>query len=281
MSPLSRVARGLSIVADGLEVLLRNPLLLALPAVAALGEMVALAVVGLWLGALVGLAVPVGPVTGLVAAVVAVSLAGLVAGVCDVALVAAATDYFEGYPPSLGGGLRAVRGRLGPTLAWGLVRVSAGPVLALVDRYAPGAVGTHAVLGGATWSARSFFLAPVLLAGAEGLGRAQHQSAGTFRRLWPDRAGAALGVGAAGVVGGTLSVVVVVLGLGSPATALGSVFVAVGLLGLWFVLAASHAGASVMKAALYQYVSGGELPIGFEPVEPERLGYGVRRAGRA
>src|SRR5262245_6447655 len=114
------------------------------------------------------------------------------------AVVAGATERMRGGDPTVGSALSAAAARIGPILLWAIVAGTVGMALrALHDRL--GFVGKIVVsLLGATWSAATFFVVPVLVLEQRSISDSFGRSVKVFKETWGETmvGGASLGIAA-------------------------------------------------------------------------------------
>lgn len=190
------------------------------------------------------------------------------------ALVGAAMIRLEGGDPTLADGLRAASSRLGAILGYAAIAATVGMLLsAMKDRDNNFIVRLIGSGLGAMWTLATFLVVPVLVSTDVGPIDALRSSVNLLKRTWGENAIGQIGIGTAF---GLITAVVIVVGVACTflaaqasvglAVAVGALFV-IGVLLLGIYQAALS---GVYSAALYQYVTRGETPAGFEDVRLEQ-----------
>jgi len=194
-----------------------------------------------------------------------------------------ASEAMDGRDPTLGGGLRVARSRLGVIIQWGLVSATVGLVLQiLADKL--GGIGGALVqgLGGLAWGIASFFALPILA--LEGLGPFDvlKRSAGVVRERWGESLAGGAAIGVVSLLGVLAALALAVPGAllwanGTPAAGIPLVVVGIGL--LLVTLVVSQIVNAVFRVVVYRYATTGAVAPGFDAAELEQV-FHPRRAGR-
>ncbi|WP_114578858.1 DUF6159 family protein [Saliphagus sp. LR7] len=198
------------------------------------------------------------------------------------ALVYAANEAFHGREPGLRESLGAIRGRLGPILAWAAIAATVSIVIkALEDADNPVAalLGSLFAVG---WSILTFFIVPVIVFEDVSVTTMFERSGETFRDTWGEILSAGFGitliVGLIGLVlvGVALAVSVpVASAFAGPGLFLGVVLVGGAVV---FTVLLGQAIRGIAKTALYVYAVEGVVPDEFENFDFETLGGRTERS---
>ncbi|AWV08696.1 DUF6159 family protein [Marilutibacter maris] len=186
------------------------------------------------------------------------------------ALVGAALIRLEGGDPTLADGLRAARSRLGAILGYAAIAATVGMLLnAMKNRENNFIVRLIGSGLGMMWTLATFLVVPVLVSTDVGPVDALRSSVNLLKRTWGENAIGQIGIGTAF---GLITVVVVLIGAGCTVAAwmvsagLGIAVAVVFVIAVLLLGVYQSALSGVYSAALYQYVTRGETPAGFEDV---------------
>lgn len=268
---MGRFARSWDLFKTSLSVVRQDKELLWMPVLSALASVVAvLAVTGVGLGSGVWPQTtnPDGtanlPGAGL--AFVLYVLLAFVTLFFNAAVVAGATERLKGGDPTLSSALGAAWRKAGRLFVWSLVVATVNVILQAI-RERSGALGRMlASVGGMAWNLATFFMVPVLLFEAEGMGSSVKRSAGLFRKTWGETVIGSAGLGLAGLAFGFGAVLLGLLALFLLAPlGVAGVVAGVGVLVLGVILVAALFAVldGVYKAALYRYATAGVAGGGF------------------
>lgn len=256
-----RIDRSRRLLGDSWRYLRGEPRLFALPAIAMLAT--TLAAIAIFVPAL--LLIDASPkITALLAGALAAFPLTFISTFCNVGFLAMVVAHQRGEKPSVGDGLRAARGRIGPILTWSLLAAGVGVVLDALARI-PGVEAVGGVarwLGGLAWGLATFFVVPVLAVEGTGAIDSVRRSATTFRRRWGETV---VGDLAIAVIFGFLAIPGVLLAIGgfitidegAPAT--GAILVAVAVVLLAPVLTAQSALTQLFTLSLYRHTTEGAV----------------------
>ena len=183
------------------------------------------------------------------------------------ALVGAAMIRLDGGDPTLSDGLRIAWSRIGAIFGYAMIAATVGVILRAVQERA-GWIGRWVVgLLGVAWTVVSFLVVPVLVSQNIGPIDAVKRSAQLLKQSWGENL---IGNGGIGLLGGLLTVLVVLVGGSLAVFALISKQVGLGItLAVLTVVAALLLGliqaalSGIYSAALYRYAEGGDAP-GFD-----------------
>ncbi|QDH68873.1 DUF6159 family protein [Marilutibacter alkalisoli] len=190
------------------------------------------------------------------------------------ALVGAALIRLEGGDPTLADGLNAAKSRLGAILGYAAIAATVGVLLkALKNRDNNFIVRLIGSGLGAMWTLATFLVVPVLVSTDVGPVDALKSSVNLLRRTWGENAIGQVGIGMAFglIIFGVILVGLLCAFLAAQVST--GLMVAVVVL---FALAVLTLGifqaalSGVYSAALYQYVTRGETPAGFENIHLEQ-----------
>lgn len=265
--------RGLSLVDDSVDVFRDNPRLALLP-------FLSLVAVGSAFALVVGAALHFG-ITGNVLTndllrygglFVALAVSSSVGTFFNAAVAHCASQYFDGKPVSVTGGLTAAWRARRTIALWSVTAATLGTVLYIVDEKF-GVFGSLArSLFDLAWALLTFFVVPVLvLEDTRSLRPLLEQSGDAFRETWGESVTASLGVSVAFLPVG-------LVGVGALATAYvvvsGTVAYVVGAVGA-VLLVVSMVGAQVVgmvaRTALYRYARDGEQVGPFTGRSPDHV----------
>lgn len=178
----------------------------------------------------------------------------------NVALIGSAMIRFEGGDPTVKDGFRASNQNLKYILMWALLAATVGVILRVIEQKFKdiGRIVTGIV--GLAWSVATFFAVPVLIYEKKSPLEAVKRSAELFKQTWGEVIVGGLGIGVIFFLLGLAGVVPIVLAFAVGNPLVGFVIA----LSYWLVLACVGSAAdSALKAALYRYVTKGEVAIGF------------------
>jgi len=192
----------------------------------------------------------------------------------NAAVVAAATERFNGGDPTVGSALRAAWAKKGKIFLWSLVVATVNVVLQMLREAANRANGAGGQilgqilisLGAAAWNLATAFMVPVLLFEDKGIGASVKSSVSIVKRHWGETIIANVGLGLAQFV---VMLVVGVLGffLANAAFAAGMVVGIIAVVAVVAALALVAAFFSVLtgvyRAALYRFATTNAPPPGF------------------
>lgn len=181
------------------------------------------------------------------------------------ALVACAMVRFRGGTPTLAGGLRAARERIGQIVAWALFAATVGVALRIIAERV-GFVGRIVIaILGAAWTVATYFVVPVLVVEKLGPYDALKRSTGIIRKTWGESLVSNVGIGLVT----TLVTVLAIIATGAltivAAAKLGSIGVGItgAVLVLLIIVASalvSSALSSIVLSASYLYATEGKVP---------------------
>lgn len=179
----------------------------------------------------------------------------------NAAVVGAATIRLRGGDPSIRDGLRMAASKLGKIAGWAAVSATIGLILrSLEERF--GFLGDLVIgLIGAAWGAVTFFVVPVILYEPVGVVDSIKRSAGIFKQRWGETF---VGNGSIGLAMFLVAIPILAVagGLGALSVPLG---IAVGVVGIVFLVAIGSALSGVFNAALYRFATTGETAGAFDP----------------
>ena len=188
----------------------------------------------------------------------------------NTALVACASNRFEGRDSSVGAGLAVAARRLPQILQWALLSATVGVVLrAIAER--SGVIGSIVIrLIGMGWAIATYFVVPVLA--LEGLGPFDSikRSVEVLRKNWGQSLVLHLGMGLVGFLLTVAALVPAVAGV-ALSVAMESIVPAIAggamsllcLIGLSLVISTLKV---IIQTALYRFAATGSAPEGFDPV---------------
>ena len=191
----------------------------------------------------------------------------------QVGLVASVQYRLVGGNPNLAYGIRAANHRLGPIFSWAIIAALVGLLLRILEEVARrntsglGRIVAGIIIGlaGMAWSLATFFVIPILAAeGISGFDVVKH-SASIVKRRWGEAVVGQAGIGLIMIIIAVVLAVVlggiglIALGGGSSvAVGIGITFVALAVLGVLLIVAASAALQSIYTTVLYQYATTGQ-----------------------
>ncbi|RNF82890.1 DUF6159 family protein [Montanilutibacter psychrotolerans] len=188
------------------------------------------------------------------------------------ALVGAAMIRLDGGDPSLRDGFNIAKDRIVPILGYAAIAATVGIALKWLkdqDNVLVRLIGSGA---GVAWTLATFMVVPVLVSHDVGPVVALKKSASLLKRTWGENAIGTVGIGMVfglasfGVIllGGLLAFVAFQLSIW-----LGGVVVVLAILALMALGVVQAALSGVYSAALYQFATHGETPVGFEALNLE------------
>lgn len=251
---MSRISRGLRLVALSGTVLRDDKQLLIMPA----ASLLAVTGVGLALFGLVWhWALPTGRQhwTGAEVASVAVFYfcAYAIGIFANAVVIGAASARLRGGEGTLREGVLRALNRLDRILAWALLATTVGLLLTIVEsRLRPlGRLVVRVV--GAAWSAVTFFVVPVLLYEPAGPLAAVRRSSSLFRARWGEQFSGEVGIGLVGLVA-AVPFVVAAVAVAQVSTDAAWLVVAIGVA---VAMTLTSTLSAVLSAALYAYAAEG------------------------
>ncbi len=186
-----------------------------------------------------------------------------------------ASEVMDGRDPSLGGGIKVARSRLGVIIQWSLVNTTVGVLLQVIgEKAGPLAGPILQVVGGAAWSIASFFAIPILA--LEGLGpfATLKQSASTIRKKWGESlvGGAAIGIVSLliALAGGGL-IALGALAVSGGIAALGIPLIVLGVLVIIAGIVVGNVIGAVFRVVVYRYATQGAVAPGFDEAELQQV----------
>ncbi|HLF16211.1 MAG TPA: DUF6159 family protein [Candidatus Thermoplasmatota archaeon] len=191
----------------------------------------------------------------------------------NAAVVSGATERLKGGDPTVGSALRGAWSKVGRIFLWSIVVATVNVILQMLREASrrsrsPMLGSLLTSFAGMAWNLATYFMVPVLLFEAEGIGSSFRRSAGLFKKTWGETV---IGEAGIGLVAGVATLVVVllsafVISLLAPAGIAGLVvgaLLAVTAVALTVAYFAILQG--VYKAALYQYATTGQAGGAFTP----------------
>ena len=200
------------------------------------------------------------PAGGIILVLASLAVA-IIATYFQAAMVGGARERLTGGDPTVGSALATATSRLGVIIPWALFSWTVGAVLRAIEERA-GIVGR--VVGsflGMAFRVVTFLAVPILV--VQGLGpiATLKDAAGLFRRTWGENLAGQLGIG-------ILSFLALLPGIlvGGLVAAAVSPIIGIIIGGIWVaaVIVVSTSLTAIYQTALYQYVTTGEIPSGFE-----------------
>ena len=183
------------------------------------------------------------------------------------ALVAGACQRLAGGDPTLSSALGAAGRRIGPILMWAIVAATVGTILRAIQERSELVGKIVAGLLGSAWSLLTFFMVPVLVMEADGVGSSMKRSASLFKKTWGETLTGSLGFGLLGfLLALPITLVAFLVGQIHP---LAGVALGVLLLALLSVLMSALQGMFV--ATLYRYATDGDVPEGYSTKQMEAV----------
>jgi len=262
-----RIARGFRLARISWHVLARDRRLLALPLLATLGALCALAVT-----ATLARGLHTGPEAVRVIAPVwlAAYLISFVTIFCNVALVHVIARRWHDEPAGVADGIAAAARRIAAIAGWSVLTTTVGLALRLLER---ATLGLGGLVAGVAWSVASFFVVPAIVVEGRGPVRALRRSVTVARGARAEGLGGATPIGLATLmvllpVGGLLFMgcALYVTGL----MALGLLAMAGAGVAAVVVWAVSIALTQVFTLAVFQHATGGPCFDGFPAADLER-----------
>jgi len=207
------------------------------------------------------------PIIG-VGAVVTVYVSTFIAIFFNVALAACAVRSLRGEDTTVGEGVSAAMGRIGPIIGWTFVAGTVGLILRVLEERFPIAGRIAVWIAGAAWAVATFFVIPVIALEGAGPFRSLKRSVQVVKAKWGEGATGQVAISAAtglivfGIVfvGGGIAYALFAVNLAPVAVTVGAVAVAAVII----VAIISSALNSIFRVAVYQYAATGQTPAGFD-----------------
>ena len=207
------------------------------------------------------------PIIG-VGAVVTVYVSTFIAIFFNVSLAACAVRSLRGEDTTVGEGVSAAMGRIGPIIGWTFVAGTVGLILRVLEERFPIAGRIAVWIAGAAWAVATFFVIPVIALEGAGPFRSLKRSVQVVKAKWGEGATGQVAISAAtglivfGIVfvGGGIAYALFAVNLAPVAVTVGAVAVAAVII----VAIISSALNSIFRVAVYQYAATGQTPAGFD-----------------
>jgi hypothetical protein len=260
---MGRISRAFRLLGASWQVLRADKELLILPVISLLATVVVTAAIGGFAWATGGLGRERESLTAIDYVYLAIFyfVTYFIAIFFNAAVVGAATIRLKGGDPSIRDGLRLASANAGKIAGWAAVSATIGLILrSLEERF--GFLGDLVIgLIGAAWGAVTFFVVPVILYEPVGVIDSIKRSAGIFKQRWGETFVGSGSIGLAMFLV-AIPILAVAAGLGALSVPLG---IAVGVLGVVFLVAVGSALSGVFNAALYRYATTGETTGAYDP----------------
>jgi len=195
--------------------------------------------------------------------VVAVFVVAVVNVFFNAALVAGARDRLTGGHPTVSSALATAGARLPVIIPWAIFSTTVGMLLrALTESDNPMSRLVGSLLDMA-WSVITFLTVPILVVEELGPFAALRRSTELFKQTWGENLAARVGLGIVGFLATLPGLLVGGLALASGTAAVAIVGVGVAVVWIVGVIVVMSALTAVFQAALYQYVTTGEVPVAY------------------
>ena len=242
-----------------------------------IGFLLALIPLALFGGGTIVLAVEDINVWAIVVGFIALILINFAFTISGAALVAAADEELSGRDSTLGYGFRKAFGRLGPLLAWSVIRAVVSALLGLLrgnnNDGAAIAGNLLAAIGAAAWSIVTFFVTPYIMLKGLGAVPALKASVHMVKEKWGTQVTGGVRIGLRLLILILPAIALIIGGIfllnGSGASvSLGLVLLAVGFVLIIISALLSAAVQSIFSVALFHFTTG---EGGYGPFTPEEL----------
>ena len=242
-----------------------------------IGFLLALIPLALFGGGAIVLAVEDINVWAIVVGFIALILINFAFTISGAALVAAVDEELSGRDSTLGYGFRKAFGRLGPLLAWSVIRAVVSALLGLMRGNNNGGAAIAgnllAAIGAAAWSIVTFFVTPYIMLKGLGAVPALKASVHMVKEKWGTQVTGGVRIGLRLLILIVPAIALIVGGFfllnGSGASiSLGLVLLAVGFVLIIISALLSAAVQSIFSVALFHFTTG---EGGYGPFTPEEL----------
>ena len=242
-----------------------------------IGFLLALIPLALFGGGAIVLAVEDINVWAIVVGFIALILINFAFTISGAALVAAVDEELSGRDSTLGYGFRKAFGRLGPLLAWSVIRAVVSALLGLLRGNNNGGAAIAgnllAAIGAAAWSIVTFFVTPYIMLKGLGAVPALKASVHMVKEKWGTQVTGGVRIGLRLLILIPPAIALIIGGIfllnGSGASvSLGLVLLAVGFVLIIISALLSAAVQSIFSVALFHFTTG---EGGYGPFTPEEL----------
>ena len=242
-----------------------------------IGFLLALIPLALFGGGAIVLAVEDINVWAIVVGFIALILINFAFTISGAALVAAVDEELSGRDSTLGYGFRKAFGRLGPLLAWSVIRAVVSALLGLMRGNNNGGAAIAgnllAAIGAAAWSIVTFFVTPYIMLKGLGAVPALKASVHMVKEKWGTQVTGGVRIGLRLLILILPAIALIIGGIfllnGSGASvSLGLVLLAVGFVLIIISALLSAAVQSIFSVALFHFTTG---EGGYGPFTPEEL----------
>jgi len=242
-----------------------------------IGFLLALIPLALFGGGAIVLAVEDINVWAIVVGFIALILINFAFTISGAALVAAVDEELSGRDSTLGYGFRKAFGRLGPLLAWSVIRAVVSALLGLLRGNNNGGAAIAgnllAAIGAAAWSIVTFFVTPYIMLKGLGAVPALKASVQMVKEKWGTQVTGGVRIGLRLLILILPAIALIIGGIfllnGSGASvSLGLVLLAVGFVLIIISALLSAAVQSIFSVALFHFTTG---EGGYGPFTPEEL----------
>ena len=242
-----------------------------------IGFLLALIPLALFGGGTIVLAVEDINVWAIVVGFIALILINFAFTISGAALVAAVDEELSGRDSTLGYGFRKAFGRLGPLLAWSVIRAVVSALLGLLRGNNNGGAAIAgnllAAIGAAAWSIVTFFVTPYIMLKGLGAVPALKASVQMVKEKWGTQVTGGVRIGLRLLILILPAIALIIGGIfllnGSGASvSLGLVLLAVGFVLIIISALLSAAVQSIFSVALFHFTTG---EGGYGPFTPEEL----------
>lgn len=242
-----------------------------------IGFLLALIPLALFGGGTIVLAVEDINVWAIVVGFIALILINFAFTISGAALVAAVDEELSGRDSTLGYGFRKAFGRLGPLLAWSVIRAVVSALLGLLRGNNNGGAAIAgnllAAIGAAAWSIVTFFVTPYIMLKGLGAVPALKASVHMVKEKWGTQVTGGVRIGLRLLILILPAIALIIGGIfllnGSGASvSLGLVLLAVGFVLIIISALLSAAVQSIFSVALFHFTTG---EGGYGPFTPEEL----------
>ncbi|HEY8543984.1 MAG TPA: DUF6159 family protein [Acidimicrobiales bacterium] len=264
---MNRLSNAWRLAKASWQVLSQDRELVLVPVVAAVGAVLAFAVVASP-GALIGGGDESSGSWALwLFGLLALLAATWVFAVGQATVVAGAGQRMEGGNPTIGTAFAQARNRLGRIFEWAVLATVVAVVLDFLEERLGIAGRIVAWLGGAAFSILSFLALPVIVFEDVGAIEAFKRSARLLKSTWGEQVAFSFGMGLLGFLVALPAILVGGLLLATGVVVLQAVGVVVALVWIGLVAATVSALSAVFKTALYRYAVGDPVDPAFSPAD--------------
>ncbi len=200
---------------------------------------------------------------GTIILLVALFAVGVIGVFFNAALVAGARERLTGGDPTLGSALGTASSRLHVIIPWALVAVTFGLIVRAIQNTDNPLARLLGGLLDLAWSVITFLTVPIIVVEQLGPFNALKRSTELFKQTWGENLAARIGLGIVGFLAVIPAIIVGGLFAASGVTALAILGIGAAVIWIAGVIVVMSALTAVFQAALYEYVTTGQVPVAY------------------